>query len=277
MSTWENLHQRLLFGGAAALLAAFLMQFIYHPYLSFLFPLSATVVVLFAQKEYYAISEHMGLHPGFKVGMCGSVCLIFSIYFGLFIFSLPLLPIVALSFAFLAIFSSYLVRGRDPLVNIAMTFFGIVYLAIPIGCAVVIPYLKIDGARLWLVMLIAMTYMTDTFALIAGKLFGTHQLAPYTSPNKTWEGAIGGLLASIATALCFAYLFSVISLPMALFLGSGVGILAQLGDLSESLLKRNVGVKDSAQIPGLGGALDVIDSLLFTAPFFLITLLFLLK
>ena len=91
---------------------------------------------------------------------------------------------------------------------------------------------------------------------------------PRISPKKTVEGSLGGLLFSILTAMACAPIFGFGFLHSAL-IGAGVGILAELGDLSESLIKRDCQVKDSGNLfPGLGGVLDIIDSLLFTAPAF---------
>ena len=99
-------------------------------------------------------------------------------------------------------------------------------------------------------------------------------MAPYISPKKTWEGAIGGFFASLITSLFIYflvnYLYEVPPINLSLFhsiwLAGVLSVIAQFGDLSESLLKRDVGVKDSNSIPGLGGMLDVVDSLVFTAP-----------
>ena len=120
----------------------------------------------------------------------------------------------------------------------------------------------------WVLTAILTTWATDTAAFLAGRAWGRHKLMPRLSPNKTWEGAAAGLVAAVAAAIaCILVLRLPLSLPLAVIAGAGLSILAQLGDLAESLLKRQTGVKDAGRaIPGHGGVLDRIDSLLFTLP-----------
>ncbi len=126
---------------------------------------------------------------------------------------------------------------------------------------------EVDG-RSWIVVLLAVTFATDTGAYAVGRLLGSHQMAPRISPGKTWEGAAGGYLAGAAAA---------VAIPLALDIEPGAAglaviaatlpIAAQAGDLIESALKRRIGVKDSsALLPGHGGLLDRMDSLLVAGP-----------
>jgi len=110
------------------------------------------------------------------------------------------------------------------------------------------------------------TFASDTSAFFIGKALGRHSLAPSISPGKTWEGAIGGLLASIAASLILGTIFPLpFNYWQIALLGCIISIFAQLGDLVESLLKRNTGVKDAVKlITGHCGILDRIDSLIFT-------------
>jgi phosphatidate cytidylyltransferase len=109
---------------------------------------------------------------------------------------------------------------------------------------------------------------SDAAAYYGGRAFGRHKLAPAISPGKTWEGAVAGMLASLLLAAAAHYWFFLeLPLKLALPLAAAMNILGVLGDLTESALKRSVGKKDTAQIlPGHGGVLDRIDSLLFNAP-----------
>ncbi len=107
----------------------------------------------------------------------------------------------------------------------------------------------------------------DTAAIFAGKAFGKHKLAPSISPNKTWEGSIANLLAAVGAAAALGY-FLKYPMDKMLLLGVSCGVLGQVGDLFESYLKRQAGVKDSGNLlPGHGGVFDRLDSLLMTAPF----------
>jgi phosphatidate cytidylyltransferase len=130
----------------------------------------------------------------------------------------------------------------------------------------------------WIALCLASTWLNDTGAYFAGRALGRRKLYPRISPSKTWEGAIGGLVASVAGALivkAFPFLLPRIPWPVAAAVGAGCGIFGPLGDLSESMLKRAFDKKDSSHIlPGHGGLLDRIDALLFNAPFvFLCSLL----
>lgn len=134
---------------------------------------------------------------------------------------------------------------------------GYLYIAVPAFCLVVLSWA--DYGLLFWAMLV--TWSTDIFAYFAGRAIGGPKLAPRISPNKTWAGLIGGALgAGIVGA--FAASFFDLGLPW-LYAGAAMGLLAQLGDLYESSVKRRAGVKDSgALIPGHGGVLDRVDGLL---------------
>ena len=117
----------------------------------------------------------------------------------------------------------------------------------------------------WTMLALVTAWLTDTGAYLAGTRLGRHKFFPAISPKKTWEGAIGGWIAAPLTMLALGWLFSLPLLHCAI-LGFLIGIAATFGDLAESLLKRQTGVKDSSNIvPGHGGMLDRLDSLLFTA------------
>lgn len=118
----------------------------------------------------------------------------------------------------------------------------------------------------WTLLALAMTWGNDTGAYFAGLLFGKRKLYPKVSPNKTWEGFFGGLASSIL-ACAIASFFLPLGWGDVIVLGGVAGLVGPLGDLSESLIKRAYGVKDSGQIiPGHGGLFDRIDALLFVAP-----------
>lgn len=129
-------------------------------------------------------------------------------------------------------------------------------------------FLRFDAGAVWIFLVFAVTIVGDTGAYVVGKRFGRHRMTPYVSPNKSWEGAIGGMIAaSIAGTLAVAILGLPVSLGVGFLLGIVGSLAGQFGDLAESLIKRQIGVKDSGNlIPGHGGLLDRIDSLLFTAP-----------
>lgn len=125
------------------------------------------------------------------------------------------------------------------------------------------------GGWRWVFLALLVTFATDTGAFFVGKTIGRHKLAPLISPGKTWEGAVGGLVCAIGAAFLLNQFL--LEVPMTLWktgvLGALAGALAQLGDLLESWLKRRAGVKDaSSLIPGHGGVLDRLDSIVFNLP-----------
>ncbi|MFH1245134.1 MAG: phosphatidate cytidylyltransferase, partial [Candidatus Omnitrophota bacterium] len=123
--------------------------------------------------------------------------------------------------------------------------------------------------RLLVGYLILVTKSTDIGAYVVGSAMGRHKLIPRISPHKTIEGTVGGVLFSILASVGSIAFLPGFSLSRLLILGLVLGALAQIGDLSESLIKRDCAAKDSGKtLPGLGGILDTIDSLLFTAPVF---------
>jgi len=127
----------------------------------------------------------------------------------------------------------------------------------------------LDYGRNWVFFVLFVTWISDTTAFFVGRRFGRHRLAPHISPAKTWEGTIGGICGAIAVSTLF-FTPTVFQLPLlhwqAILFSALASILGQVGDLVESLLKRNMGVKDSGKLmPGHGGILDRIDSLLFAS------------
>jgi phosphatidate cytidylyltransferase len=196
----------------------------------------------------------------------------------------PMSPIAALGWPFLTavavVMAAFLIRSvqfpesESTMATIAGTILAVSYVGL-LG-TFIIQLRWFEGryhGLIPLVYLIATAKGADTGAYTAGRLLGRHKLWPRLSPNKTVEGAIGGLVAGVAASLIVAavarYLLRVPTLgwPEAAGFGVVVGFAAQLGDLMESMIKRDCARKDaSAAVPGFGGVLDVLDSLLFAAP-----------
>lgn len=123
----------------------------------------------------------------------------------------------------------------------------------------------LEQGREWVLLAVAVTFAADTSAFLVGRSLGRRPLAPKVSPGKTWEGAVGGFLAAIGATAALVFLLDLdVTLWVALPLGALIGIVGQLGDLVESQLKRTADVKDSGWlIPGHGGVLDRLDSIVF--------------
>ncbi len=175
----------------------------------------------------------------------------------------------------------------EALVNAAMTSLAVLYLALPLGAAGLLRGMSGEALRGWLQAVanfvgspdtslglawflwsLSVTWLTDTVAYLFGSRFGRTKLAPRLSPGKTREGALAGLCAGSLTSVVGAALFGLpLSLWLALPAGLLLSLIAQIGDLAESLIKRAVGIKDMGHlIPGHGGLVDRIDALLFTLP-----------
>lgn len=154
------------------------------------------------------------------------------------------------------------------------TLFGAFYIGLTLSQLVLVRYMA-DGVMLVLLLAFANTFC-DSLAFYTGKTFGKTPLAPSISPKKTVEGFVGGLAGAVLTAVAFAHFFMPgFALGHAVAVGLIAGLAGPMGDLAESSLKRRMGVKDSGSlIPGHGGALDRIDSWLFTAPVFYVYLRF---
>ena len=156
-------------------------------------------------------------------------------------------------------------RREGAFISWAWTLGGILYVGWLLSYFVGLRGLE-DG-RNWVFLAILVTFGSDTAAYFVGKALGRHKLAPRISPGKTWEGTIAGFAGAIVISLLFT-LSTPLQLPIgygqAVLLGFLISLFGQLGDLAESLLKRNTGVKDSGSLlAGHGGFLDRIDSIVF--------------
>lgn len=157
--------------------------------------------------------------------------------------------------------------GQQSTTNMGKAIMGPVYIATPMAMILYIDCYYPNKGYLWIFFLLVVIFASDTGAFYCGKLFGKHKLYEAVSPGKTWEGAIGGVVLSIIAALWFSYLVPQCQGPGMLLLVVALTVAGQIGDLVESMLKRNYGKKDSGRIlPGHGGLLDRIDGLLFAIP-----------
>lgn len=230
--------------------------------------LTVTLFIILGLYEFFTMLQNKGItiYKYFGIGMGAIIPL--SIIFHFELTKNWELFFIVLAFLFL-IFMQFARRDNSgTIVDISTTIFGIIYVSWFLSFMIKIRYLE-GGLGLFLAVLL-ITKLGDIGAYIIGSAFGKTALLPRISPKKTVEGAIGGLLFSVVGALISRPFFAASGAYFHLvFLGLALGILAQAGDLSESLMKRDCQVKDSGKLfPGMGGALDVIDSLLFTAPVF---------
>ena len=218
------------------------------------------VCLLIAGFEFFQMAQRAGHHPNFIVGIGLIALFLLNVFTGGAWLREILTAALVISLA-VALFW----RSNDWIVSWGLTFVGALYIGV-LGSYFYLMRTLPDGAS-WTAIVLLAAWGTDTGAYIAGTRFGRHGFFTSISPKKTWEGAIGGWV--VATVAMVA-LGSIVGLPMlhGLFLGFGVGIAATVGDLAESVIKRQMGAKDSgAIVPGHGGLLDRMDSLLFAAVF----------
>ena len=151
-------------------------------------------------------------------------------------------------------------------------FTGLVYCTIPL---IIFTKIHSHWGSSHILFLLFIIWATDSGAYFSGKLFGRKKMAPALSPGKTWVGFYGGCFSGILAGVAVAYIFTfAFTLLQVILLGGLLSLSGQLGDLAESLLKRESGVKDSGQlIPGHGGLLDRLDSMLFALPVYYLLLL----
>jgi phosphatidate cytidylyltransferase len=242
-----------------------------------------------AQYEFYTMMDKANL-PVFRfLGMAGGAAVVSATYWTIgprpeqlaagYCWENMALMLVALA-VFVRQFPQ---RNNDkPIVTIACTLLGIWYVAFLMNYFTRLGFAWRDGGllhtvgptgRMMVLYLVAVVKISDVGAYFTGRFLGRHKLYPRLSPKKTWEGLAGGVASSLLMSLLFYHFaggrLGVLTLGCydALILGLLLPVVGVLGDLFESLLKRSSGVKDSGSlIPGMGGVLDVLDSLLFGAP-----------
>jgi len=149
--------------------------------------------------------------------------------------------------------------------NCGANYFSIVYLGLLSGFVLAI---RLDFGLWPLLMFVFVVKSSDIGAYAIGTPFGRHKFSPKISPSKTWEGMAGAVAAAVIVAIIFARIFGIMSWWLAVIFGLCFAFIGQLGDLAESMIKRDAEQKDSAsKVPGFGGILDIIDSPLLAAPF----------
>lgn len=271
------LQQRLTISGIGTLLSFIIIYLAPVPAFKPIFTATIAAAICVAMWELYQIFRAKGLEPATKAGISFGALYAVAVSVSTQYAFAQMLPEFILLLCLLSCFLYYFSRGTSPLQNLSATLFSIAYLAVPLSCMIRIVYFfedhSVQDGRWWLLYLLVVTKMTDTGGFFVGKKFGKEKLAPYISPKKTWEGALGGFVGAVLSSVAIMFLASIfdygafgLTLWQSLWLGAGIGICAQFGDLSESLLKRDGGIKDSNQVPGLGGMLDIVDSLVFSAP-----------
>jgi len=223
------------------------------------------VMLIAGSREYVRMLNHKGFYPSLKVIYITEIILATVVYLKRFD-----LVAITLTICAMGSFMWVLFRGRQPYIaNVATTLLGMVYCGwFPLHLIFLrdLSCDRYDSGLGFVVLMFTAILLTDIGCYYVGSKWGKHKLAPTVSPNKTIEGSIGGIFFAILGALIVGYCIN-LELYLALCAGVICTVFGQIGDLCESLIKRDAGVKDSgSSLPGHGGFLDRTDSFILTLP-----------
>ncbi len=231
------------------------------------FFITIQVLVLASLWEFYDLASRRHHAPQKVLGFLLALILGLSFFFVSFPLGLALFLSIVLTAIYFVLSINNLEKLRSFPPSIALTFFGALYVSFTLNHFY---YLRAERGPFWVYFLFAVIFIGDTGAYAVGSWWGRHKLVPLASPRKTWEGSIGGVVfACLGGMAARQLLLPEAILWKALFIAFIVHVIAQVSDPLESLFKRAAGVKDSSNIlPGHGGFLDRVDSLILAAPFF---------
>ena len=259
----NNLVKRTISG--AIFVAVVIGSICLHPYA---YAAVMLAVVVWAMLEFYDIVIKDRVRTGKFLGVLTGIALFITSFFyaqdivsgDLFLFFIPLLIFLFIS----QLYSANLYSFRA----IAYTLTGVVYIALPFSlCNGLVFPLNGEYTPDILLGFFILLWTNDTFAYLTGMSFGRHRLFERISPKKSWEGFFGGLICTVALSFLVAKLFPVLRFYHWMAVAAIIVIFGVYGDLIESLLKRNLKIKDSGHfLPGHGGILDRFDSVLLAAP-----------
>ena len=249
---------------ALVILPPFLLILLYAPVE--VFSLLVLAVSFLALYEYSKLLKQAGAPVAGGACYLSSIALTAAAHVGGWHWLSPALLLGILLLTLSAMTSAHDASGKFAMVLHGA--FGVLGIAWCLSHFVVLR--AMHGGEWYLLYMCVIVWVNDSVAMYTGKLVGRHRLAPGLSPGKTWEGTIGGTLSGVVTASAAApLLFPQLHLWQGALLGLVITFAAQISDLGESMLKRYAGAKDSSGlIPGHGGGLDRIDSMLFAAPTF---------
>jgi phosphatidate cytidylyltransferase len=268
----KNFTQRTITG---LLYVAVIIASVYlHP-LAFI--LVFTVIMVLAMAEFYRLITTDDIKPQVIMGIGTGIVMLASTFF----IASGILPLQILSVPVLLIFLLFFFelfhRNGKLSNNLAYTCFGLIYVSLPLSLLPFLGYPRglLEGYTPDIILgYLILLWIYDTGAYIVGSFTGRHKIMENISPAKSWEGFFSGLIISIGVAFAVAELFPVLNRTDWIIIAALTVVTGTLGDFFESGLKRNAGVKDSGNLlPGHGGMLDRIDSVLLSVPFVFIFLL----
>jgi len=246
---------------------------------NWIYCLLVSLLIAVSLNEFYGIVAKKGIlvykYFGIICGMLYPVVIYLQMGTVGFVHLSPFLVVLACLFTFVLQFTRK-EHSRGSVSSISVTMFGLLYIGWFLSFFVNIKFLTNGNALIFFLILV--TKSADIGAFFIGRAFGRRSLIPRISPNKTVEGTIGGIATGMSMSLLSKAYLPSFSFYQLVTLGALLSVIGQVGDLAESLLKRDCGVKDSGTtLPGYGGMLDMLDSLLFTTPIFYFYLMVLVQ
>jgi phosphatidate cytidylyltransferase len=249
-------------------IAVMLGAILWNPFSLFLLLVSISIIALY---EYFQIFKGRGFTPFSMGGIVAGLLILILVFFVSQSYlpakylELLMLPVIGMWFSFI------FVKRVEHIQSVMITMTGLIYIMLPLSLLPFITQNRLTGFEynpeiLIGVLFIVWTY--DTGAYLSGILLGKHRMAPLISPKKSWEGFFGGMVFAALVCIVFSKFTTILNITDWIILSFIVVLTGTAGDLFESLIKREAGVKDSGKImPGHGGILDRFDSLLFIIPF----------
>lgn len=258
-----NLRKRL--PTAVVLLAIVFFVIQYMPLPGFF--IIVQILILASLVEFYNLFRRKKLFPQKTIGIVFALIISASFYFNSISLGLAIFVCFLIAGLYFVITINRVEKFVSFPSSIALTFFGALYLSLTLNYFYP---LRVENDSFTIYFLLAVVFLGDTGAYFFGKLWGKRKLAPMASPRKTWEGSFGGIIFAGLGALAVHQIFlRDVMLWKAILCGILVHAVAQISDPLESLFKRAAGVKDSSNaLPGHGGFLDRLDSLILATPFF---------
>lgn len=259
---------------SAAAFVIVLLSSVWYSYISF--TSFFFFISLWALKEYFDLGRKLGLSPyPISALILAIPSYLVFVQFPLFADTFPLPSIPALVLVIvpgIVLVNAVFDTAANPIGNAAFTISGIVYTILPFASLNLLALDQVEDQTYFepntVIGIILLIWSNDTFAYLGGSLFGKNKMIERVSPGKTWEGTIIGVLVTFGLSFLIPGMLSLDHSRFWAVCGILVPVLATLGDLLESVLKRQAGVKDSGNVmPGHGGILDRFDSLIFVAPF----------
>lgn len=268
----KDLARRTAVSSGLIAVVSFLIVFASHPFFQYIVALTVAILTGIAVWEYRQLAVAKGGRMVLPVLIAAAIAQVLSFFYAAR-YGFEGLPVLVFFLSIICLFALHFKENEGAVIDLSVSSFGLLYIAVPMGMVLGILYFDHgEDGRWWTAYLLVVTKISDIGAYFGGNLWGKRKLAPRISPGKTIEGAVSGLICALAASYGFHLLsesLGAVRFPLGtfewVFLGLILGLVGQFGDLSESLLKRDANKKDSNTLPGLGGALDSIDSLLFNA------------